>query len=521
MIRRSPSLFITFGIAFFAVLLLAFLAHQLFLSDLIRSLLIGWERDRVEVVAEAARDELAARYSELDDAGIEEVLRRHASEIRGLHLVLWRQGKSPLANHAMPPMMRHGLRRRLEDPDLQDRMHPPRLGRRWLLEMPDLKEHVEVISRIDLVGEGDQVEQLVAILPPGLSRPALDQHPNPRLLLLLLPMALLLAGLAGLVVFRLLTRRLQALETLAERVSEGDLGVRVQDLGRDEIGRLGSRLNEMTANLSRARKTIADNDRGRRQLLADISHELATPLTSIRGYTETLLNPEVPVSEEERTRYLELVSEESQRMDALIDDVLELSRLESGSIPLQREHLDWMALCRNILHRYRERFATAGLALELAGQDEGLAEGEIPTADVALPAGERVTAGGVPEAGEAPGVGEVWIDADGRRMEQVIDNLLANALRYVPSGGRVEVALQAQADGTARLAVSDNGEGFSEQDLPHVFDRFYRADAARSSEGSGLGLAIVHEIVCQHGGRITARNRATGGAVIEIILPTV
>jgi signal transduction histidine kinase len=305
--------------------------------------------------------------------------------------------------------------------------------------------------------------------------------------LLLLPLALVLAGLAGLVVFRLLTRRLRALEDLASRVSEGDLEVRIADLGRDEIGRLGKRLNEMTENLSRARRLVAESDRQRRRLLADISHELATPLTSIHGYADTLLNPEVPVSDEEGKRYLEGVREESERMKILIDDLLELSRLESGSIPLHRERLDWASLCRNLVSRYRERYSSAGLELSMVGAGSG----------------EK----------------ELWVEADGRRLEQVVENLLLNGLRYVPAGGRVELDLQARPAGSITLTVSDDGPGFAEKDLPHVFDRFYRADSARSSEGSGLGLAIVREIILQHGGRTAARNLTEGGAVIEVALP--
>jgi len=113
-----------------------------------------------------------------------------------------------------------------------------------------------------------------------------------------------------------------------------------------------------------------------------------------------------------------------------------------------------------------------------------------------------------------------WVNADGRRLEQLIDNLLVNELRYVPSGGTVRVAM-APGEPTHRLVVSDDGPGFPADALPHVFDRFYRADAARSTEGSGLGLAIVREIADRHGGRVRAENAPGGGACVIVELPCI
>src|SRR5205814_3144057 len=138
-------------------------------------------------------------------------------------------------------------------------------------------------------------------------------------------------------------KRLRALETMAARVTEGDLAARVETSGADEIGRLESRFNRMTERLAAAREAVAETDRQRRRLLADITHELATPLTSIRGYVETLLDPGVPLSADEPKQYLNDVLEESKRMDLLLRDLLDLARLEAGAQPLARERLDWAA----------------------------------------------------------------------------------------------------------------------------------------------------------------------------------
>ena len=289
--------------------------------------------------------------------------------------------------------------------------------------------------------------------------------------------------------FRAVVRRLRALEALATEVSGGNLGARVSDPGSDEIGRLAQSLNNMTASLADAREKILASDGQRRQLLADITHELATPLTSIRGYAETLLEPSVPISDEERATYLGDILHESKRMDLLINDLLELTRLEAGAITLGREHLDWVALCRNMVARFQPRFREAALTLEFSASAR-----------------------------------EAWVDADGRRLEQVIENILMNAIRYVPQGGSVSVSVTRDASiasNSCRMTVADDGPGFLPADLPHVFDRFYRASTARSTSGSGLGLAIVQEIVRRHGGQVHAENAQPHGARIYVDLPAV
>ena len=327
---------------------------------------------------------------------------------------------------------------------------------------------------------------------------------TPKPVLLFLPLALVLAGGAGLILFRALVGRLRELERLASRVADGDLDARVQHPGTDEIGRLGAQLNVMTERLSMARKSLEDSDRQRRQLLGDISHELATPLTSIRGFAETLLSSEVSLSKEEEREYLNELLDAASRLDLLIKDVLDLTRLEGGAVRLETERLDWRQLCRNIVDRYRDRFGAVGLQLEWSDDTGNGSDAPRSDGSSAEPA---------------------WVDADGRRLEQVLENLLVNAMRYVPSGGTVEVAVAdvpARDDAspaTYELTVADTGGGFPESALPHVFERFYRGDAARSDGGTGLGLAIVREIVLRHGGQVTAANRAPGGAILTVRLP--
>ncbi|MEM9290737.1 MAG: HAMP domain-containing sensor histidine kinase [Acidobacteriota bacterium] len=376
------------------------------------------------------------------------------------------------------------------------------------------KGDVEILVRRSVVHSGVPVGEVLALLP----RSWVPRRPSvtPTGWLLSLPVALILAGGAGVLMLRHLLRRLRALEILAERVEGGDLKARVRVAKADEIGRLGLRLNRMTAALQEARGQLQDADEQRRRLLADVSHELATPLTSIRGYAETLLDPEVPVSEEEREEYLRDVLSEARRMNLLIQDLFELARLEGGVGGLDREILDWTALCRFTLERFRPRFEEAGLRLSWVGP-------------------------------ESP----AWVWADGRRLEQVLDNLLLNALRYVPRRGTVTLSLEAAVSPPAaapgpplsaitptvgsgppaathgsaaelavhRLELRDDGPGIAPSELPHIFDRFFRAASARSRSGSGLGLAIVREIVERHGGQVSAHRRDPLGTAFVVLLP--
>jgi signal transduction histidine kinase len=350
----------------------------------------------------------------------------------------------------------------------------------------------EVLARRPVVEGGREVGEVQVVRrvrPRGI-----PGFQGPHTPLLFLPIAILVSIVAGLVVVRLLVARLRAMEVLASRVAEGDLAARIEDRSGDEIGRLAEQLDRMTDRLADARARIEANEHQRRQLFADITHELATPLTSIRGAAETLLDPGVPVSSEERARFVSGVLEESRRLDRLIRDLFDLARLEAGS-PLEQEPIDLTALGRNTVLRFEPRFRAAGLTL--VWRDSGT---------------------------------EAWIEADGRRIEQVLENLLSNALRYVPRGGTVEVALDGAhgPDRRFRLSVSDDGPGLPADELPHLFERFYRSRTAGSpsadraaarDQGSGLGLAIVRQIVERHGGTARAEARSPRGLRVVVELP--
>jgi len=356
--------------------------------------------------------------------------------------------------------------------------------------LPRRRDKFEILARHGVRhGFSDLGELLV-------TRPVRPRDPfgpmGSRAALFFLPIATVASLLAGLVMVRLLARRLRGIETLASRVADGDLTVRIGDTSGDEIGRIAERLDRMITRLAESRAELAANEGQRRQLFADITHELATPLTAIRGLAETLLDPKVGMSPEDRTRYVRGVLEESRRLDRLIHDLFELARLEAGATPLVIEPLDLAALASNTIERFTPRFQDAGLTLGW--------HADIPGA---------------------------WIEADGLRIEQVLDNLLVNALRYVPKGGHVALSLgSANGDGRYRLTLRDDGPGLPASELPFVFERFYRGAAARAAatpadmrDGSGLGLAIVREILDRHHGSVRAEASVPHGLTVVVELP--
>jgi signal transduction histidine kinase len=474
--RRGRSLFWTIAGLFLLTVALGTLLQALVADEVLRPLEARDARARAEIVASGLAADLAAAPAAATGEDLDSLLARRRPEL-GAHpgWILYRAADGTILG-AAPARARFFEHPPAEGPapgppPERPRAHGPP-GRTEMLARR------AVVRGSTLLGE---VQIMRPARPPG--GPGFLAT---RTAILFLPIAMLASVVAGLIILRLLVRRLRALETLAARVTEGDLSVRIADTSGDEIGRLAERLDRMTERLAEARAQLEATERQRRQLFADITHELATPLTSIRGYAETMLDAHVQVSQQERTGYLRSVLEESRRLDRLIRDLFELARLEAGAAPLEKERLDWVALSRNTIGRFEPRFRDAGLAL--------LWRGSLPQA---------------------------WIEADGRRMEEVLENLLTNALRYVPAGGTVELSIE-RVGGIAnrfRLTASDDGPGVPAEELSLVFERFYRGAGVRSSSGSGLGLAIVREIVHRHGGEVRAGRREPQGTTFVVEIP--
>jgi signal transduction histidine kinase len=298
---------------------------------------------------------------------------------------------------------------------------------------------------------------------------------------------LLVVGALG-VAFFVLTparRRLRSLEAAAEALGSGQTSARAPEEGGDEIAALSRAFNRMAGELESRLGELQRADRVRRQLLADVGHELMTPLTAIRGYLETLGMPAAVRDEATRERYLRIVTDETQRLEAIIGDLLDLARLEGGGVEIESAEVPMSWLFERVVERHGVVASGRRIALETS-----------------------------------IGKGAEHVRADGRRLEQALQNLVANAVRHTPDGGRVAVSAERVPDG-ALIRVEDTGPGIPQEHLPLVFDRFYKIDRARASgqSGSGLGLSIVKAIVERHGGRVSAANAPGGGARFDIVLP--
>jgi two-component system sensor histidine kinase BaeS len=478
--RKGRSLFWVIVAALALTAVIGALAQTLIVDAVLRPLESRDARTRGRLATTRLVSQFAAREQRPDSAAVAVMLERTADDVdlRFGTLIYrdddgWDVGYPARRTQAALEFLVQGA----PPPGMETRFGGPR--------------NYTVFAREPAIWQGQKIGEIIALRP---SRgPMGPGSPFANALLLSLPIALAAAFAVGVVIVRMLVRRLRGLELLASRVAGGDLSVRVADESGDEIGRLAERLNTMTEHLAEAKRSVEEHEAQRQQLFADITHELATPLTSIRGGTETLLDPNVSMSAEERARYLDDILAASSRLDRLIRDLFELARLEAGAPALEFENLDWVALGRNVTQRYFKRFESAGL--ELRWNDT------------------------LPEA---------WVRADGLRMEQVLENLLRNALRYVPSPGEVCVGIS-RVPGDAsrfRLTVADDGPGLPADEITHLFERFYRGRGARpraadeERDGSGLGLAIVREIVLRHGGETRARARDPRGLVIEVDLPT-
>jgi signal transduction histidine kinase len=259
----------------------------------------------------------------------------------------------------------------------------------------------------------------------------------------------------------------------ANRVANGDYSVRVNERGPSEIRSLARAFNDM---VSRLEATNAQ----RQNFMADVTHELRTPLTIIQGNIEGMLDGVYPADEDHLTSILE----ETELLSRLVDDLRTLALAESGALHLAKEPTDLAVLLGETTAAFRAEADAAGVEMILETPDN------------------------------AP-----LLDLDPGRMRQVLSNLLANALRYTPAKGSIQVdfTLTGPAEEQiARIVVEDNGAGIPPEDLPHIFDRFYKA---ADSGGMGLGLSIAKKVIEAHGGTINADSMPEQGTAIRIDLP--
>jgi signal transduction histidine kinase len=472
--------------ALLAGLLLVQALVFLWLTGTIATTLMGQSPDRI--AADAAK-EVAAALQKDPGLDIEKLVRdRYGSQAQPLMIVM--EDGRVVRNHELPAP--EGMRRR---PGRAPGGAPPdgagpggsRGGgmRPWGPRMgpgrdgpPGERASIEVggtqVGFVVVAGRGPRPAMFLREFAPTQA---------------VIGVVLLIVGsaVASLAIFRPARRRLRALEKVAQAIGEGDASARAAEAGGDEVTALARAFNRMAGDLEARTHAMEMSDRTRRQLLADVSHELKTPLAAIRGYVETLSMPEVRLDDETRRRYLDIVGDETIKLDRIVQDLLDLARLESGGLTLTCEAVPVARLCQRVADRHERELIEKQIALE---------------------------------TNIAPGLSDVW--GDPARLEQALQNLVANALRHTPDGGRITLAAEPAGE-QVRLVVRDSGGGIPEDHLPRIFDRFYKADASRtdpySKTGSGLGLSIVKAIIERHGGTVSAANIPGGGAEFVISLP--
>jgi signal transduction histidine kinase len=281
-----------------------------------------------------------------------------------------------------------------------------------------------------------------------------------------------------------LADRIHRLEQAANEVQQGDLAVQVEVHGKDELASLAQTFNQMAARLNEAAQKQTEMENLRRDLIAWAGHDLQTPLASVRAIVEAMADGIVE-DPETTQRYLRTAQRDIQFLSLLIDDMFQMAQLDAGELPLECEPASLSDLISDTLESFSELATRQGILLE---------------GSVAL------------------GIDPVFMDV--KRIGRVLNNLLANALRHTPSGGKVTVQAFLLPQGV-RVDVTDTGEGISAADQPHIFERFYRGEKSRSRQtgGAGLGLAIARGIVEAHHGQIDVENTPGGGARFFFVIP--
>lgn len=321
----------------------------------------------------------------------------------------------------------------------------------------------ELASGASVMVNGHLVGTLIAA--PGDQRTG----PNPASTFLTtvnrsILISVLIAGVVGLLLvsffFFQITAPIRLMQKAAGAIAKGDLSQRVLVRSKDELGDLAESFNHMASSLGSA-------ETQRQKLLSDVAHELRTPLAVIQANTEAMQDGVLPIDLEQ----VNAIHAETLLLGRLINDLRLISLAEAGELRMDRRASDLNALLQSVLERFQPQGAQKGVEIELS------VDGHLPT---------------------------VTMDTD--RMAQVLNNLVSNALRYTPEGGRITLhaAYSAEGDHAVQVSVTDTGSGIAPEDLPWVFDRFYRADKSRTraSGGSGLGLAIVKQLVEAHGGKV-------------------
>ena len=303
--------------------------------------------------------------------------------------------------------------------------------------------------------------------------------------------ALIIALVSGLLLFYALTHRVRTLSDILSKYlgnnpNDSSLRYPAVSNSHDEIDQLGESFNVMADRIDQQLNDLKQNDAKRRELVANVSHDLRTPLTSLHGYLETLILKDKDLSPEERNKYLKIIFGQSERLKQLITELFELAKLDSVETLLSIEPFSLAELAQDITHKFSLTASENNISINTDFNRE------IP-----------------------------FVYGDIALIQRALENLLENAIRHTPKGGSITLSLTKQQENII-VKISDTGCGIAEDDISHIFDRFYQANKndPKNSQHSGLGLAITKKIVALHGGSITAMSDLNVGTTFSFELPT-
>lgn len=284
--------------------------------------------------------------------------------------------------------------------------------------------------------------------------------------------AVVIALLAAALVAGWIRRPLQRLIEAVRRLEGGDRGARANLSAPGELGELAQAVDRMASSLER-------EDELRKALVSDVAHEIRTPVTILQAECESMLDGVTKPTPER----ISSLHDEVLRLGRLVEDLEALAHAEAAGLRLERQHVDLAEVAGATARLYRAQFDAAEVELDLR-------------------------------------LAPAFLEGDPARLGQIVRNLLANALKFTPPGGHVELAVEPSEGGEAKLAVTDTGRGIPEQELAHVFERFWRGAGARGTEGSGVGLAVASELAKAHGGRIEVDSREGAGSTFTLVIPS-
>lgn len=300
-----------------------------------------------------------------------------------------------------------------------------------------------------------------------------------------LALAILVTAVVGVILFGFLTRRLRGMKDVVGAFAKGKFDRRIEAVSDDEIGELAVSFNQMADTIEASVEELRSTDRLRRELIANVSHDLRSPLAVMQGYLETIIMKGDTLDLDERQRYMDVVFKNTRYLNTLVSELFELSKLDAHQIEPAFEGFSIAELVQDLVMQYEAKAAAYDVRLDADLPDQL----SLVYADIGL-------------------------------VERAISNLIDNAIRYTPPGGSVRVTPMNKGDAVC-VRVADTGYGIPEEDLPHIFERFYRVEKSRSRDkgGTGLGLAIARKIMELHGTTLEVKSALNQGTTFSFQLP--